>query len=70
MKGSRTQAVRRSRIYCYRGPALARLGGGSLLMVASRWDRTDPDMPMYNPATEGFVPCDTVLFRSRDLGRT
>ncbi len=56
--------------YCYRGPGLTRLADGRLLMVASRWDRSDPDRTMYNPATEGYLPCDIVMFASEDQGRT
>ena len=58
------------RPYSYAAPHGTLLRDGSLLMVASRTDRSDPDQPMYNPVTGGMVGSEKVLFRSRDGGRT
>jgi len=56
--------------YGYGYPAM--LDNGDILLAGYRWDRSDSDadLNIYNPATLGAVHCDTVLFRSRDQGRT
>lgn len=58
------------RPYCYRGGAVTKLSDGTLLIVSTRWDRFDPDKPLYSPQTEGYLPSQTVLFRSSDLGHS
>lgn len=54
--------------YSYRGGAITKLKDGRLLVVSTRWDRSDPDRPFYNPKTEGYLPADIVLFWSSDNG--
>ena len=45
---------------------------GEVLLTGYRWDRSqsDEDFNIYNPVTLGAVPCDALLFRSKDDGRT
>lgn len=49
-----------------------RLENGEILLAGYRWDRSDSDddLNIYNPATLGAVPCDALVFRSGDNGRT
>jgi hypothetical protein len=56
--------------YSYRSGNLTKLRDGTLLLLSSRWDRSDPDKPLYNPKTEGYLPAEVVLFRSLDNGRS
>lgn len=56
--------------YCYRGAAPAMLTDGTVLMTCSRFDRSDPDKPVFSPETEGYLPCQVVVFRSRDGGHS
>jgi hypothetical protein len=56
--------------YGYRGGALTCLSDGTLLLTSCRFDRTDPEKPIYNPVTEGYLPVDAALFRSSDSGRS
>ena len=58
------------RSYCYRGAGLTMLSDGTILSVGSRFDRSDPDKPMFNPETEGYLPTEIVLFRSEDRGHS
>jgi len=58
------------RLYSYRANNLARLSDATILISTTRWDRSDPDKPYYNPETDGYLPCDIILFRSIDLGHT
>ena len=60
------------RPYSYGYGYPARLDNGDILLAGYRWDRSnsDADLNIYNPTTLGAVPCDAVLFRSRDKGRT
>ncbi|MCE5249444.1 glycoside hydrolase [bacterium] len=58
------------RPYSYRTGAMTRLSDGTLLMTSCRFDRSDPEKPIYNPLTEGYLPVDAALFRSTDGGRT
>jgi hypothetical protein len=57
------------RRYCYRTGPVTKLADGTLIIASCRFDRSDPDKPLYNPATEGYLPVDAALFRSRDGGR-
>jgi len=56
--------------YSYTAPHGARLTDGTLLLVASRFDGSDPDREMFNPKTGGVQVTEKVLFRSEDGGRT
>ena len=58
------------RPYSYRGGNLTVLSDGTLLVISCRFDRSDPDKPIYNTVTEGYLPVDAALFRSSDGGRT
>lgn len=58
------------RLFSYRANNLTRLSDGTILITTTRWDRSDPDKPYYNPETDGYLPCDIILFRSSDLGHT
>ena len=54
--------------YIYAYPIL--MADSSLLMTGCRWDRSVQKRYVYNPETLGAVPCDSLLFRSTDGGRT
>jgi hypothetical protein len=56
------------RAYSYHGPVMTRLPDGSLILNAIRWDRSDPDKPLFNDETAGALPADTLLYRSTDNG--
>ena len=45
--------------------------GGRTLLGATGWmDRSDPSLPMFNPATEGILPTRALFLESADGGRT
>ena len=46
------------------------LDDGTLLLAGLRWDRSGPDINIYNPKTLGGVACQGLIFRSTDKGRT
>jgi hypothetical protein len=48
---------------------LSRTRDGILLCYGARWDRSNPDLPIANPATSGMLPNELVFFTSRDGGR-
>jgi len=54
----------------YSAPFLSKLRNDSLALVAFRVDVSNPDQLMVNPDTGGFLPTETLLFRSTDKGRT
>ena len=56
--------------FSYTAPHASRLRDGTLVLVASRRDGSDPDRPTFNPETGGSRMGDPVLFRSHDDGRT
>lgn len=56
--------------YSYRSGNLTTLRDGTLLLLSSRWDRSDPDKPLYSLKTEGYLPAEVVLFRSTDNGHS
>ena len=60
------------RLYSYGYGYPLRLASGEVLLTGYRWDRSqsDEDFNIYNPVTLGAVPCDALLFRSKDDGRT
>ncbi len=58
------------RRYSYRGGHLTKIKDGTLLLTSCRFDRSDPDKPIFNPLTEGYLPVDAALFHSLDGGRT
>jgi hypothetical protein len=53
-----------------RGCALAELPSGGLLAVIVWLDRTDPDRPIYHPATEGLTPVRNLIFQGDDDGES
>ncbi|MGH2530890.1 MAG: sialidase family protein [Thermomicrobiales bacterium] len=61
---------RDNRPYSYSAPSLTRLADGSLVLTAIRRDGSDPSRLAVNPDTGGFLPVETLLFRSSDSGRT
>lgn len=58
------------RPYSYHGPMVTRYEDGSMTILAHRWDRSDPDKPLFNEKTRGLLPGQTLLFRSTDNGAT
>jgi len=44
--------------------------GGKLLGSLGWMDRSDPSLPMFNPATEGILPTRVLLVESADGGRS
>ncbi len=58
------------RPYSYVSSYTTLLEDGTLLLAGLRWDRSGPDMYVYNPKTLGSVPCQGVIFRSNDRGHT
>jgi sialidase-1 len=56
------------RAYSYHDGFLSRLRDGTLVVLAFRVDRSDPDRPLFGP-TGGMVAAELVLFLSRDAGR-
>ena len=58
-------------IHCsFSAPHCTRLRDGTLLLTASRYDRSDPDRLMFNPETGGMVISEKILMRSKDGGRS
>ena len=58
------------RPFSYHAPYMTRVVNELLLVNAIRWDRSDPDKPLFNEVTGGIVPPDTILMRSTDQGAT
>lgn len=60
------------RLYSYGYGYPVRLASGEILLTGYRWDRSqsDEDFNIYNPVTLGAVPCQALLFRSKDAGHT
>ncbi|MBI3942524.1 MAG: exo-alpha-sialidase [Chloroflexi bacterium] len=56
--------------YNYSAPHGARLRDGTLLLTCQRYDGSDPELPLFNPATGGLRPMEVILFRSTDNGHT
>ncbi len=56
--------------YSYNIGCITKLKDDSLVIVSTRWDRSDPDKPFYNPITEGYLPSEIILFWSFDNGYT
>ena len=56
--------------YSYTAPHATRLSDGTMVLVAQRWDRSDPEGLIFNPETGGTRPGEQVLFRSTDNGHT
>ena len=56
--------------YNYSTPHGTRLSDGTLLLIAKRWDASDPDRFIFNVATGGMRPSEEVLLNSTDGGRT
>ena len=54
----------------YSAPHGTRLGDGTLLLIARRNDASNPDQLLFNPTTGGAQPCEIVIFRSDDEGRS
>ena len=57
-----------SRPYSYSAPNCGRLSDGTLLLIATRHDCSDPDQVFINPETGGSQAWDIILFRSSDNG--
>ena len=49
---------------------LSQVSPGRLVAVCAWFDRSDPDLPLFNPETEGLLPCRNLLCESRDAGKT
>lgn len=58
------------RQYSYHGPMVARHDDGSMTIIATRWDRSNPNQPLFNLDTGGILPAQTLLYRSTDNGAT
>jgi len=56
--------------YSYTAPHATRLRDGTLLLVATRKDISDPERPDFNPDTGELWNRQSVLFRSTDDGHT
>ena len=56
--------------HTYSAPFLSRLRDGTLTLSAMRNDCSDPDRLMVNAETGGFLPVETLVFRSQDNGRS
>lgn len=56
--------------YSYTAPHATRLKSGTMMLLARRWDASDPDRPVFNPETGGIRPGEHILFRSTDDGHT
>lgn len=56
--------------YCYHVGCITRLKDNKLIIVSSRWDRSDADKPLYNLKTEGYLPSEIILFWSSDNGHS
>lgn len=55
--------------YSYHDGFLSRLRDGTLVVLAFRVDRADPDRPLFGP-TGGMVAVESVIFLSHDRGRS
>ncbi len=49
---------------------LTHLGKGHVMTAMMWFDRSDPELPMFNPDTEGLLPVRTLLAESSDGGQT
>jgi len=58
------------RTYSYSATCLAMTGDGEIVLSGFRFHRPKPDMLFYNEQTGACIPEETILFRSRDRGRT
>jgi hypothetical protein len=56
--------------YSYTAPHLTKLSNGTLILVARRWDSSDPELPIFNPETGGMRCSEVILFHSQDNGKT
>ena len=56
------------RPFSYHGPFVSRMQDQSLVVNAIRWDRSDPNKPLFNEKTGGILTSDTLLLRSMDGG--
>ena len=54
----------------YSAPHATRFSDGSMVVMATRLDCSDEELPMINPETGGSRPSDMVIFRSDDNGHT
>ena len=54
------------RPYSYHGPMVTRYDDGAMTILAHRWDRSDPDKPLFNEETGGLLPAQPLLFRATD----
>ena len=58
------------RPYSYSAPHCGKLSDGTLLLISRRNDCSKPNQVFFNPETGGAQPCDIVLFRSVDNGKS
>lgn len=58
------------RPYSYSAPHCLRRRDGTLMLTAKRWDRSNPERPIFNPDTGGIARSEELLFTSTDTGRT
>ncbi len=49
---------------------LSRTPAGEILCYGPRLDRSDPERPIGNAETNGFLDCEAIFYRSQDEGRT
>lgn len=57
------------RPYSYHDGFLSRMSDGTLVVLAFRANRSQPDRPMFSPS-EGLIPNEPILFFSHDNGHT
>lgn len=60
---------RDDRPYSYRGAGLTRLADGTILLLCQRYDRSDPELQLFNPVTDGMLHPQMLVFRTADGGR-
>lgn len=53
-----------------RGAGVTQARDGRLLAGPMWFDRSDPDKPLFNPQTEGLLPCRNFVYESHDDGAT
>ena len=54
--------------YSYRGAGMSRLSDGTILLLTQRFDRSDPELQLWNPATDGMLFPEMLVFRTTDGG--
>ena len=67
-EGAIYNPVNDNRPYSYHAPVLCRVSNKSLVITAQRWDRSDPEHPVFNEKTAGILLAETIFFQSTDNG--